>query len=354
MTKRAFLYGVGMLILVLVEGPNAIGQLLGPPPSGQQLVIDANNVLVETMNSRDNNIPQSLLSDAQAIAIIPNTLNGAFIFGVQHGRGVLVMRDATGTWQAPRMIQITGGSFGYQIGVQSSDLILVFRTRQSVTNLLAGTLKVGVGASAAAGPVGRQAAGATDLSLRAEILTYARSRGAFIGVSIDGAVISMDPTADAAFYQPPGVLPAAGMQLLQTIATYSAASAPVVAAPGVVGPTASAGQVAVVQPSAEIETTRQQLDTVSRQLAAKLDDQWKRFLQLPPEIYVQGGMPSPQAIQQALAKYEDVAQRPEFTALQTRPEFQETLRLLRQFNRLQTPPNTTLSLPPPPAGVIAR
>jgi SH3 domain-containing YSC84-like protein 1 len=349
MTKRALLCGVGMLMLILVEGSNTFGQILGPPPSGQQIVIDANNVLIETMNSPGNSIPQSLLSDAQAVAIIPNTLNGAFIFGVQHGRGVLVMRDGTGTWQAPRMIQITGGSFGYQIGVQSSDLVLVFRTRQSVANLLAGTLKVGVGASAAAGPVGRQAAGATDLSLRAEILTYARSRGAFIGVSIDGAVISMDPTADAMYYQPPGVLPASGMQLLQTIAMYSA-----VVAPGGVAPTAAVGQVAAVQGSAEIEATRQQLDTASRQLASNLDDQWKHFLQLPPEVYVPNGMPNPQTIQQALAKYEDVAQRSEFTALQTRPEFQETLKWLRQMSRLQTPPSTTLNLPPPPTAPVVR
>jgi lipid-binding SYLF domain-containing protein len=144
----------------LSEAPRTFGQLLGPPPAAQQIVIDATNVLVETMNTPGNSIPQSLLAGAQAIAIIPNTLRGAFVFGVQHGRGVLVIRDGTGTWQAPRMIQITGGSFGYQIGIQSSDLVLVFRTQQSVANLLAGTLKIGVGASAAAGPVGRQAAGA--------------------------------------------------------------------------------------------------------------------------------------------------------------------------------------------------
>lgn len=351
MTKHVFLCGVGMLIFVLSEVPLSFGQLLGPPPAAQQIVINATNVLSETMNM-PGGIPQSLLASAHAIAIIPNTLNGAFIFGVQHGRGVLVIRDGTGTWQAPRMIQITGGSFGYQIGIQSSDLVLVFRTQRSVTNLMAGTLKVGVGASAAAGPVGRQAAGATDLSLQAEILTYARSRGAFLGVSIDGAVISMDPTADAMFYQPPGTLPPTAAHLLQTIAAYSTVGAP----GAVAAPVAVAGQPAtVVQPTAEIESTRQQLDTVSRQLAAQLDDQWKRFLQLPPEIYVPGGMPNPQVIQQALDKYEDVAGRPEFTALQSQTEFQETLRLLRQMNRMLTPPTTSsLTLPPPPSVPVAR
>jgi hypothetical protein len=119
---------------------------------------------------------------------------------------------------------------------------------------------------------------------------------------------------------------------------------------------AVAGQPAtVVQPTAEIEATRQQLDAVSRQLASQLDDQWKRFLQLPPEIYVPNGMPNPQVIQQALDKYEDVAKRPEFSMLQSRPEFQGTLRLLQQMNRMLTPPTTSLNLPPPPPSApIAR
>ena len=119
------------------------------------------------------------------------------------------------------MIQITGGSIGYQIGVQSTDLILVFRTKQSVTNLMKGTLKVGVDASAAAGPVGRQGSAATDLKLQAEILSYSRARGAFLGVSIDGSVISLDPAADQSYYQPPGTVPASAVQLMQYLTAYS-------------------------------------------------------------------------------------------------------------------------------------
>src|SRR4029078_62949 len=104
-------------------------------------------------------------------------------------RGVLLIRDAQGQWQAPRFIQITGGSLGYQIGVQATDLVLGFRTPQSADNAWRGTLKVGVDASAAAGPVGRQASAGTDLSLSAEILSYSRARGAFVGVSIYGSSI---------------------------------------------------------------------------------------------------------------------------------------------------------------------
>ena len=142
-------------------------------------------------------LPQSMLPTAQGIVIVPNMVRGAFVIGAQFGRGVLLMRGPGGAWQPPRMITITGGSLGYQIGVQSTDLILIFRTPQSVANLLRGTMKVGVDASAAAGPVGRQASAATDLPLQAEILSYSRARGAFLGVSIDGSVISMDPGTDA-------------------------------------------------------------------------------------------------------------------------------------------------------------
>ena len=135
-----------------------------------------------------------------------------------------MMRGPGGAWQPPRMVTMAGGSVGYQIGVQSTDLILVFRTPQSVANLLRGTLKVGVDASAAAGPVGRQASASTDLQLQAEILSYSRARGAFVGVSIDGSSISLDPGTDAAYYQPPGTIPASAMQLIQTLTAYSSAA----------------------------------------------------------------------------------------------------------------------------------
>src|SRR5262245_24957510 len=172
----------------------------------EQEVVAATNVLIQT-NSMPTGIPKSLMSEAQAIAIVPNMVRGAFVIGLQHGRGVLVTRGPQGAWQPPRMIQIAGGSLGYQVGVQSTDLILVFRTPQSVANLMKGTLKVGVDASAAAGPVGRQGSAATDLRLQAEILSYSRARGAFVGVSIDGSAITLDPAADQAYYQPPGTVP---------------------------------------------------------------------------------------------------------------------------------------------------
>ena len=145
-------------------------------------VIDATNVFSQAMQMPQNEIPRSLLANAQGIAIMPGMMRGAFVFGVQHGRGVLVIRDANGAWQAPRMIQIAGGSFGYQIGVQATDLMLVFRTPQSVQNLLRGTLKVGVDASAAAGPVGRQASAGTDFGWRPKFCRT-RARAARLSAS---------------------------------------------------------------------------------------------------------------------------------------------------------------------------
>jgi hypothetical protein len=246
---------------------------------------------------------------------------------------------------------MAGGSFGYQIGVQATDLILVFRTPQSVDNLLRGTVKVGVDASAAAGPVGRQASAGTDLGLSAEILSYSRARGAFVGVSIDGSSISLDPQAEAIYYQPPSVFPQSAYSLLQMITTYTAV-APVVApvvmagAPGQIATTN--GWVPAGSRSADVEVTRQQLANSSRQLAANLDETWKNYLALPPEVYTPNGVPSPQATQQALKNYQDVARQPQYQALTSRPDFQQTLASLQRLSETRVASNTSLQLPPPP------
>ena len=176
-----------LLTIVVFTTVRADAQLFAPPTAPNQIVVDATNVLAQSV-AMQNGLPQKMLADAQAVAIVPNTVRGAFVVGAQFGRGVLLVRGPGGAWQAPRMIDITGGSLGYQIGVQSTDLILIFRTPQSVANVMRGTLKVGVDASVAAGPVGRQASAATDLPMKAEILSYSRTRGAFVGASIAGLV----------------------------------------------------------------------------------------------------------------------------------------------------------------------
>jgi len=353
MIIRTLIVAAVLLSAVFSSSPQARGQMLVQPTSAAEAtVLNATNVFAQAMVMPQNEIPRSLLAEAQAVAIVPSMVRGAFVFGVQHGRGVLVARDANGTWQPPRMIQITGGSVGYQIGVQATDLVLVFRTQQSVANLMRGTLKIGVDAAAAAGPVGRQTSAATDIGLQAEILSYSRSRGAFVGVSIDGSVISLDPTAEAMYYQPPGVVPASTMQLLQVLTAYSAVAPAAVAPAGVIlgqpAPTTSGGWVPAGQGSGNAEATRQQLDQASRQLVANLDENWKRYLALPPEVYMPNQVPNPQVLQQAVSRYEDVARRPEYAALQSRPEFQQALASLRQLSETRTAANPTINLPPPP------
>ncbi len=349
---------VAALIAIVIPTSVARAQYFVAQNPSDATVIEAINAFNASMASPDSQIPRNVLATAYGIAIIPNTFRGAFVFGVQFGRGVLLTRAANGQWAAPRFIQIAGGNFGYQIGVQATDLILVFRSPQSVNNVLNGTLKVGVDASAAAGPYGRQASAGTDIGLSAEILSYSLARGAFIGASIDGSAISLDPAAEATYYQPPGTFPASALTLLQTVNAYSAV-APVVASTmqaATAATTSTGGWVAAgTRPSSDTEATRQQLDTSSRKLAAKVDDSWKQYLALPPEVYMPNQVPSPQATQQALQKYEDVAHNSQFAALHSCPEFQQTLAALRKMADVRTASNTsttstpnTISLPSPP------
>lgn len=364
MDRIAIFFQLFAVLTLCALGGRAEAQLLGPPTSSNQIVVDATNVLSQSV-AMPSGLPQSMLQGAQGIAIVPNMVRGAFVIGVQHGRGVLVTRGPGGAWQAPRMIQITGGSLGYQIGVQSTDLILIFRTPQSVANVLRGTLKVGVDASAAAGPVGRQASAATDLPLQAEILSYSRARGAFLGVSIDGSSISMDPQADAMFYQPPGTMPAAATQLVQLLTTLSGTGPVAVAPPtqqvvAVVPntPTSTPPGPPPVQPvtvaapktTSELETARQQLDASSRQLAAGLDDKWRQFLALPAEIYIPNHYPSMESIEQAIGRYEQVSEDPQFAALTNQPAFQSTLKGLWRLGELLQGSQQRMRLPPPPVG----
>jgi lipid-binding SYLF domain-containing protein len=338
-----------ILLAIAAFAPPTRAQFFAAQNPSEATVIEAINAFNAAMATRDSQIPQNILAGAQGIAIIPNMFRGAFVVGLQHGRGVLLTRAPNGQWQAPRFIEIAGGSFGYQIGVQATDLVLVFRSPQSVNNVLRGTLKVGVDASAAAGPYGRQAAAGTDIGLSAEILSYSLSRGAFVGVSIDGSSISLDPSAEAIYYQPPGTFPASAMTLLQTVAAYSAVAplAPQMqaAAAGATGGWVAAGS----RPNGNAEATRQQLAAAYNQLTATLpDDNWKRYLALPPTVYMPNPRPDPKDTQQALQKYEEVARNPQYAALQARPEFQQTLTALHQLSDVRTASNTSLQLPAPP------
>ena len=164
-------------------------------------VEDAIEIIQEFTKIPENQIPPSLLRSAQAIAVIPGVIKIGFIFAGNYGRGVLSVRDKYGYWTNPAFITLVGGSVGWQIGAQSSDIILVFKTMKSIDDISAGKFTLGADASVAVGPVGRQAWAGTDIELKSEIYSYSRTRGLFAGVSIQGAALEMDYDSIADFYE---------------------------------------------------------------------------------------------------------------------------------------------------------
>ena len=159
----------------------------------------ASTVLSQIMSAPDRAIPDGIMSGAKCIAIVPSMLKASFVFGANYGKGVATCRTEHG-WSAPVFFKVTGGSFGFQAGGQASDLVLIIRTDDGMQHLLQSKFKLGADASAAAGPVGRDAQAMTDLTLRAQVLTYSRSRGLFLGVSLSGGVIRQDDGDTRAFY----------------------------------------------------------------------------------------------------------------------------------------------------------
>ncbi|MDA8433463.1 MAG: lipid-binding SYLF domain-containing protein [Nitrospiraceae bacterium] len=147
----------------------------------------------------ERTIPPALLAKAEGVAIIPGVIRAGFILGGRYGQGVLLLRE-NGRWSDPVFITLTGGSIGWQIGVESVDVILVFKTKRSVEGILRGKFTLGADAGVAAGPVGREASAATDVQLKAEVYSYSRSRGLFAGLAIQGSALQVDDEADAGFY----------------------------------------------------------------------------------------------------------------------------------------------------------
>jgi len=180
-------------------------------------------VVKEIMEIPESAIPPSLLRSAHGIAIFPDLLKAGFILGGRYGCGVLLVRNEDGTWSNPVFFRLIGGSIGWQIGAQSTDVILVLKSIRSLDAISGGKFTLGVDASIAAGPVGRQAEAATDVLLTAEILSYSRSRGLFLGLSLEGAAIQVDYGSTAAFYNVPGLLPTDILKNRNMMAPASAA-----------------------------------------------------------------------------------------------------------------------------------
>lgn len=173
----------------------------------EKRVADAADVIDQLLRIPEKTIPPNLLSRAYAVAVVPNVVKAAFGFGARRGKGILVLRQDDNSWSNPAFIALTGGSIGWQIGAQSTDIILVFKSRKGVDGIANGKLTLGADASVAAGPVGRHTAIATDVLFKAEVVSYSRSRGLFAGVALEGAGVTMDRKANAAFYSSSSMTP---------------------------------------------------------------------------------------------------------------------------------------------------
>lgn len=332
-----------ILTLVLGWGMSAAQTLAAGDPV--ETIRQSEQVLADLVAIPARQIPHHLLADAQGVAVIPDVTKIGFIAGVRRGHGVVMVRDAEGEWSLPQFITLTGGSVGWQAGIQGSDVVLIFKTRKGVEGLMKGKFTIGVDASVSAGPVGRDAEAATDPALKAEILSYSRSRGLFLGVAIDGSALEIDQHAHTAFYgsptyEVPRRLPESAAQLRHYLVelTHTHPAAPV------------AGEVAPPEVSARrLEALRRSLVHNAGHLHAILSPAWRQYLALPREILEPAASPNLEALTALQHRFAKIAASPDYKYLAERPEFQITHEVLREYVAALSASHPTLHLPPPPA-----
>jgi lipid-binding SYLF domain-containing protein len=224
MMKR-FIFGICAVTLVASQGfaDGSHAKLVDRLNSATQ-------VLHEIMATPDKSIPNSILADATCVAVVPSYKKAAFVVGGSYGQGVVTCKTRSGKWSAPAFIQLAGGSFGFQIGGQATDLVLIAVNQRGMQDLLKSKFKIGGDAAASAGPVGRNAAAATNLTLKSELLTYSRSQGLFAGIDLNGTVVNQNTEDTRTFYGhdiPFGTIlegqvatPAAARPFVRTVARY--------------------------------------------------------------------------------------------------------------------------------------
>ncbi|MBX3701865.1 MAG: lipid-binding SYLF domain-containing protein [Dokdonella sp.] len=191
---RPFLLAVAACLSLFVLAPAHAGE------EENQRAENAVRVLKEIMQAPDKAIPRDLLREAHAIVVVPDVIKAGLVVGGRHGNGLVAVKTRDGTWSNPVFVSMTGGSVGFQAGVSSTDVVLVFRTQRGVDSIVHGKFTLGADASAAAGPVGRTAQASTDAQLKAEIYSYSRARGLFAGAALDGTAIRIDNDANQAVY----------------------------------------------------------------------------------------------------------------------------------------------------------
>jgi SH3 domain-containing YSC84-like protein 1 len=190
----------------------------------------ASRVITEIEATPDKAIPTSILSKATCVAVVPSYKKAAFVVGGSYGQGVVTCKTPSGRWSAPAFVQMAGGSFGFQIGGQATDLILIAVNNRGLQDLLRTKFKIGGDAAASAGPVGRNAGASTNLTLKSELLTYSRSQGLFAGIDLNGTVVNQNTSDTRTFYGhdiPFATIlgghtatPAAGRPFVRTVAKY--------------------------------------------------------------------------------------------------------------------------------------
>jgi lipid-binding SYLF domain-containing protein len=198
MFKRNHFLAALMMFIITVPAVGTLGAK--DLDDYRDRAMESAKVLNEIMGIREDGIPEELMSNAKAIAVIPNVMKGALGLGGQYGKGLVSHRGTDGRWSTPSFVDIGGGSFGLQIGVSATDLILVFTDDNGFRGLLDGKVKLGADAAVAAGPVGRKAEVGTDVLLKSAVFAYSRSKGLFAGISLDGSAVTINDSANQAVY----------------------------------------------------------------------------------------------------------------------------------------------------------
>ena len=192
--RLARLLSAAFLSLTLLAGQALAGE------QEDQRARDAVRVLSEIQKIPEQGIPDKLLDEGRAIVVIPDTLKVGLVVAGRRGHGLMSVKSPDGSWSQPVFVKLTGGSVGFQVGVQSADVVMVFRNDRNLDNIVNGKITLGADAGVAAGPVGRHASASTDGQLKAEIWSWSRARGLFAGVALDGAVLQIDDDANLAVY----------------------------------------------------------------------------------------------------------------------------------------------------------
>ncbi len=298
-------------------------------------------VLSDLMSIPGRQIPQHLLAEATAVAVIPDVTKIGFIAGVRRGHGVLMVRDAEGDWSLPQFITLTGGSVGGQAGIQGTDVVLVFKTRKGVEGLMKGKFTIGVDASVSAGPVGRDTEAATDAALKAEILSYSRSRGLFLGVAIDGSALEIDHFAHREYYgsgsaELPHRIPESATQFRHYLAELAepAEAAPATTLPPVISPR-------------RLEALRRSLIHHAEHLHATLPPNWRQYLALPRDVMDPAATPNLEALTTVEEHFARIASTPIYRRLAENPEFHVTHELLREYIHGLSSLGPVAHIPPP-------